>query len=37
MIKENPFTLTFGKQPDKLIARYEATDMIISTFNAYIF
>ncbi|MBQ7563603.1 MAG: ATP-binding protein [Lachnospiraceae bacterium] len=34
MIKENPFTLTFGKQPDKLIARYEATDMIVSTFSA---
>lgn len=30
----NPFTLTFGKQPNKLISRYEDTDEIVSTFNA---
>ena len=34
MTKENPFTITFGKQPDKLITRYEDTDRIISTFSA---
>ena len=34
MKKANPFTITFGKQPNKLIARYEDTDRIISTFNA---
>ena len=34
MKKSNPFTITFGKQPNKLIARYEDTDRIISTFNA---
>ena len=31
---ENPFTLTFGKEPNKIISRYEDTDRIISTFNA---
>ena len=31
---ENPFTITFGKQPDRLISRYEDTDRIISTFSA---
>ena len=30
----NPFTITFGKQPNKLISRYEDTDRIVSTFNA---
>ncbi len=34
MRKENPFTITFGKQPNRLISRYEDTDRIISTFNA---
>ena len=31
---ENPFTITFGKQPNKYISRYEDTDKIISTFSA---
>ena len=30
----NPFTITFGKQPNKLISRHEDTDEIISTFDA---
>lgn len=34
MNKENPFTITFGKQPNKLITRYEDTDRIINTFTA---
>lgn len=29
---DNPFTITFGKQPNKLIKRYEDTDRIVSTF-----
>ncbi len=34
MANENPFTITFGRQPNKLIMRYEDTDRIISTFCA---
>ena len=34
MNKNNPFTITFGKQPNKLISRYEDVDMIEGTFNA---
>lgn len=34
MNKNNPFTITFGKQPNKLISRFEDIDNIISTFNA---
>ncbi len=34
MKKNNPFTLTFGKQPGEYISRYENTDTIISTFEA---
>ena len=34
MKKDNPFTLTFGKQPDEYIARYESTNTILSTFEA---
>ncbi|MBQ7588095.1 MAG: ATP-binding protein [Lachnospiraceae bacterium] len=34
MHTENPFTITFGKQPNKLISRYEDTDEIVSTFSA---
>ncbi|MBE5847443.1 MAG: ATP-binding protein [Lachnospiraceae bacterium] len=34
MKKNNPFTLTFGKQPNEYISRYENTDTIISTFDA---
>ncbi|MBR3306779.1 MAG: ATP-binding protein [Lachnospiraceae bacterium] len=30
----NPFTITFGKQPNKLISRIEDTDSIISAFKA---
>lgn len=30
----NPFTITFGKQPNRQISRYEDTDRIVSTFNA---
>ena len=30
----NPFTITFGKQPNKLINRYEDTDSIVSSFMA---
>lgn len=29
----NPFTLTFGKQPDTLIMRYEVIDRIVTTFT----
>ena len=34
MKKNNPFTLTFGKQPGEYISRYENMDTIISTFTA---
>lgn len=34
MKKDNPFTLTFGKQPIEYISRYESTDRVISTFTA---
>ena len=34
MKKNNPFTLTFGKQPSEYISRYENTDTVISTFEA---
>ncbi|HBM47337.1 ATP-binding protein [Clostridium sp. OF09-36] len=34
MKRDNPFTLTFGKQPIKYINRYESTDNILSTFEA---
>ncbi len=34
MKKNNPFTLTFGKQPIEYISRYENTDTIISTFES---
>ncbi len=34
MKKDNPFTLTFGKQPSEYISRYENTDTVISTFEA---
>ena len=34
MKKENPFTITFGKEPNRLISRYEDSDNIISTFQA---
>ncbi len=32
--KDNPFTLTFGKQPFKQITRYEENDTIVSTFDS---
>ena len=32
--KNNPFTITFGKQPNKLISRYEDIDTILSNFKA---
>ena len=34
MKRDNPFTLTFGKEPSEYISRYENTDTIISTFEA---
>ena len=34
MNRENPFTITFGKQPNKLVSRYEDSDRMISTFEA---
>ncbi|MBR5376691.1 MAG: ATP-binding protein, partial [Lachnospiraceae bacterium] len=34
MNNENPFTITFGKEPNKLVSRYEDTDKIVSTFNS---
>lgn len=34
MKKDNPFTLTFGKRPTEYISRFEATEMIVSTFTA---
>lgn len=33
MKKNNPFTLTFGKQPSEYISRYENIDTVISTFD----
>ena len=30
----NPFTITFGKEPNKIIARYEDIDRIVSDFNS---
>lgn len=33
-MKNNPFTITFGKQPVRLIERYEDADRIISTFTS---
>ena len=33
-VKENPFTLTFGKEPYTYITRYEDLDTIIETFRA---
>lgn len=34
MKKDNPFTLTFGRQPSEYISRYENMDMLLSTFQA---
>ncbi|MBO4516642.1 DEAD/DEAH box helicase family protein [bacterium] len=34
MKKDNPFTLTFGRQPNEYITRYENMNSIISTFEA---
>ena len=34
MNRECPFTVTFGKQPNKQISRYEDIDRIISTFDS---
>lgn len=34
MKKDNPFTLTFGKRPNRYINRYENTNEITSTFEA---
>ena len=34
MKADNPFTLTFGKQPSEYISRYEDTNTILSTFLA---
>ncbi len=34
MKKDNPFTLTLGRQPTEYINRYENMDSIISTFEA---
>ena len=34
MKRDNPFTLTFGKQPGEYISRQENTNEIISTFDA---
>lgn len=34
MKKDNPFTLTFGRQPSEYISRYENTETILSTFDA---
>lgn len=34
MKKDNPFTLTFGKQPGEYIYRYENTETIISSFES---
>ena len=34
MKKNNPFTLTFGKQPSEYISRYENIETILSTFES---
>ncbi len=34
MGRQNPFTLTFGKKPNRLVARHESLEMIIDTFHA---
>ena len=34
MKRDNPFTLTFGKQPSRYIERYENTDTIVDVFDA---
>ena len=34
MHRDNPFTLTFGKQPEEYIARYESSETVVSTFEA---
>ena len=34
MPQENPFTLMFGKKPERYITRYENTEQITSTFQA---
>lgn len=34
MKKDNPFTLTFGKQPTEYISRYDNTETVVSTFMA---
>lgn len=34
MKKENPFTITFGKQPNRQILRYKDIDRIVSSFDA---
>jgi len=34
MKKDNPFTLTFGKQPNRFISRYENIDTVTSTFDS---
>lgn len=33
-MQDNPFTLTFGKQPNTYISRYESVEDIVSTFTA---
>ncbi len=33
-MNNNPFTITFGKEPNTLISRYEETDRIVSSFGA---
>ena len=34
MKKDNPFTLTFGRQPNKYINRFENTSDIVDTFDS---
>ena len=34
MKRNNPFTLTFGKQPNEYISRYEKIELIVGTFEA---
>ncbi len=34
MNRSNPFTITFGKEPNRIISRYEDVDTIISSFSA---
>ena len=34
MGKENPFTLTFGKEPNECVARHDSLDSIINTFES---